>query len=84
MSSFCWQKKKPFTFDENIIAALLLSLLTRESSVFRFAIYLSSVISVFVCWSIETTTARFDSLKTAKYTNQVTLSNDHINYLFQA
>ena len=58
-----------------------------ETFVSPSALCLSFVFFVFVFWFIETTTANLQGLthsNTSKSTNQVTLSNKHMNYLFWA
>ena len=59
--------------------------ITPETFVSASALCLSFVFFVFVFWPIETTTTNFQALthsNPSKSTNQVTLSNEHINHLF--
>ena len=71
--------EKVLAFDENFIATPH-QITLREKILFLglLSVFLSFFF-VFVFWPIETTTATLQGL-----TNQVTLSSEHMNYLFWA
>ena len=83
----CWRRNQRARDKSSMKTSFLLLTKSPNARSFCFSLYFSFVFFVFVSWPIETTTANLQCLtrsNPSKSTNQVTLSNGHMNYLFWA
>ena len=86
----CWwtsERETSYCIRWKLYCYSLPSHLTLENFVSLSAFCLSFVFFVFVFWPFETTTASLQGLthsNPSKNTNQITLSNEHMNHLFWA